>query len=51
MKVNMTPLLREASARTCRIQSRREMLSEHAPSYPEVFGLGTVAAGELRPDV
>jgi hypothetical protein len=51
MKVDMTPPLRKARARRCRIEPRREMLSEQAPLYPEFFSLGTVAAGKPRPDV
>jgi shikimate dehydrogenase len=50
MKVDMTPLLREASARGCRIQLGREMLFEQAPLYLELFGYGQVAADDVRPD-
>jgi len=50
MKVDMTPLLREASARGCRIQLGREMLFEQAPLYLEFFGFGQVAADDVRPE-
>ena len=50
MKVDMTPLLREASARGCRIQLGREMLFEQAPLYLELFGFGQVAAEDVRPE-
>jgi len=50
MKVDMTPLLREASARGCRIQLGREMLYEQAPLYLELFGFGKVAAEDVRPE-
>ena len=51
MKIDMTPLLREASSRGCRIQLGREMLFEQAPvRYLEFFGFGQVAAEDVRPE-
>jgi shikimate dehydrogenase len=50
MKVDMTALLREASARGCRIQLGREMLYEQAPLYLEFFGFGKVTAEDVRPE-
>jgi shikimate dehydrogenase len=50
MKIDMTPLLREASSRGCRIQLGREMLFEQAPLYLEFFGFGQVAAEDVRPE-
>jgi shikimate dehydrogenase len=50
MKVDITPLLREASTRGCKIQLGREMLFEQAPLYLEFFGFGPVSSEELRPE-
>jgi len=51
MKQDITPLLREASARGCKIQLGREMLFEQAPLYLDFFGLGSYSSDELRPEV
>ena len=51
MKQDITPLLREASARGCKIQLGREMLFEQAPLYLEFFGLGSYSSDELRPEI
>jgi shikimate dehydrogenase len=51
MKQDITPLLREASARGCKIQLGREMLFEQAPLYLDFFGLGSFSSDELRPEI
>jgi shikimate dehydrogenase len=51
MKPDMTRLLREATARGCKIQLGREMLFEQAPLYLEFFGFGPISSEELRPEL
>jgi len=48
MKQAITPLLRAAQARGCRIQVGTDMLFEQIPLYLEYFGFGQVTADELR---
>jgi shikimate dehydrogenase len=44
----MTPLLRAAEARGCRLQVGADMLFEQIPAYLEFFGLPTAGAEALR---
>jgi len=48
MKAEVTPLLRAAKARGCRVQVGTDMLFEMIPAYLEFFGLGTATPDELR---
>jgi shikimate dehydrogenase len=48
MKVEMTPLLRAAQARGCRIQVGTDMLFEMIPAYLEFFGYPTTTPTVLR---
>lgn len=48
MKQVITPLLRAAQARGCRIQVGTDMLFEQIPLYLEYFGFGTATPDELR---
>ena len=48
LREEMTPLLRAAMARGCRIQMGLDMLFEQIPAYLEFFGFGTATAEELR---
>jgi shikimate dehydrogenase len=48
MKVEITPLLKAAQARGCRIQRGREMLLEQAPLYMELFGWNGTTAADFR---
>jgi len=48
MKTEITPLLREAQSRGCRIQLGTDMLFEMIPAYLEFFGFGTATPDELR---
>jgi shikimate dehydrogenase len=44
----MTPLLRAAAARGCKVQTGLDMLFEMIPAYLEFFGLPTTTSDELR---
>jgi shikimate dehydrogenase len=48
MKEEMTPFLRAAKAKGCRIQVGTDMLFEQIPAYLEFFGFGTTTPEELR---
>jgi shikimate dehydrogenase len=48
MKVEITPLLKAAQERGCRIQRGREMLLEQAPLYMELFGWNGTTAADFR---
>jgi shikimate dehydrogenase len=48
MSQHMTPLLRAAAARGCRVQPGLDMLFEMIPAYLEFFGFGTATPDELR---
>jgi shikimate dehydrogenase len=48
MKAEITPLLRAARERGCRIQVGTDMLFEMIPAYLEFFGFGTATSDELR---
>ena len=48
MKVEITPLLKAAQARGCKIQRGREMLLEQAPLYLELFGWPGTSAADFR---
>jgi shikimate dehydrogenase len=48
MKQAITPLLRAAQARGCRIQVGTDMLFEQIPLYLEYFGFGAATPDELR---
>jgi shikimate dehydrogenase len=48
MKQEMTPFLREAQARGCRIQVGTDMLFEQIPAYLEFFGFPTTTPETLR---
>jgi len=48
MKVEITPLLKAAQARGCKIQRGREMLLEQAPLYLELFGWPGTTAADFR---
>jgi len=48
MKTEITPLLRAARGRGCRIQIGTDMLFEMIPAYLEFFGYGSATSEELR---
>ena len=48
MKNEITPLLRAARDRGCRIQIGTDMLFEMIPAYLEFFGFGSATSAELR---
>jgi len=48
MQTEMTPFLRAAQARGCRVQVGTDMLFEMIPAYLEFFGLPTTSAENLR---
>jgi shikimate dehydrogenase len=48
MKNELTPFLRAAQARGCRIQVGTDMLFEQIPAYLEFFGFGTTTPEALR---
>lgn len=48
MSQHVTPLLREASLRGCRIQHGIDMLFEMIPAYFDFFGLPSTTAAQLR---
>jgi shikimate dehydrogenase len=48
MTQEITPFLRAAQERGCRIQVGKDMLFEQIPAYLEFFGFGTSTADELR---
>lgn len=48
MKSEMTPFLRAARQRGCRVQVGTDMLFEQIPAYLEFFGFGQATAEELR---
>ena len=48
MKSEITPLLRAARDRGCRIQIGADMLFEMIPAYLEFFGFGSATTEELR---
>ena len=48
MAQEITPFLRAAQERGCRIQVGKDMLFEQIPAYLEFFGFGTATADELR---
>ncbi|WP_020653016.1 shikimate dehydrogenase family protein [Massilia niastensis] len=48
MKIEYTRLLRDASARGCRIQFGKEMMIEQSPLYLELFGWPGVSADAFR---
>ncbi|MBL8379666.1 MAG: shikimate dehydrogenase [Burkholderiales bacterium] len=48
LKDEMTPFLRAAASRGCRIQVGTDMLFEQIPAYLEFFGLATTTAERLR---
>ena len=48
MRQEITPLLRAALDRGCRVQVGTEMLFEMIPAYTEFFGFGTTTPDELR---
>ena len=48
MKNEMTPFLRAAQARGCRVQVGSDMLFEQIPAYLEFFGFGTATPEALR---
>lgn len=48
MKKEMTPFLRAAQARGCRVQVGSDMLFEQIPAYLEFFGFGTATPDALR---
>jgi shikimate dehydrogenase len=48
MAQEITPFLRAAQERGCRIQVGTDMLFEQIPAYLEFFGFGTATADELR---
>jgi shikimate dehydrogenase len=48
MKQQITPFLKAAMAKGCRVQVGTDMLFEQIPAYLEFFGFGTTTPGELR---
>jgi len=48
MNENMTPFLREATGRGCRVQTGLDMLFEQIPAYLEFFGFPSTTADDLR---
>jgi shikimate dehydrogenase len=48
MKQEITPFLRAAQEKGCRIQVGKDMLFEQIPAYLEFFGFGSATADELR---
>lgn len=48
MKQEITPMLKAAIARGCKVQVGTDMLFEMIPAYLEFFGLGTATPEELR---
>jgi len=48
MKAEVTPFLRAALDKGCRVQVGTDMLFEMIPAYLEYFGLGSASAEELR---
>lgn len=48
MREAMTPFLRAAAARGCRVQIGLDMLYEQIPAYLEFFGFPTTTAANLR---
>jgi shikimate dehydrogenase len=48
MKNEITPLLKAARDRGCRIQIGTDMLFEMIPAYLEFFGFGSATSEELR---
>ncbi len=48
MKEEITPLLRAAQAKGCKVQVGTDMLFEMIPAYLEFFGFGTATPDELR---
>ncbi|MCC7326813.1 MAG: shikimate dehydrogenase [Burkholderiales bacterium] len=48
MKTEITPLLKAARDRGCRIQVGTDMLFEMIPAYLEFFGFGSATSEELR---
>ncbi|MDO4640872.1 MAG: shikimate dehydrogenase [Neisseria sp.] len=48
LKEEMTPFLRSAAARGCRVQVGTDMLFEQIPAYLEYFGLPTTTPENLR---
>jgi shikimate dehydrogenase len=48
MKQEVTPLLRIAQSKGCRVQPGIDMLFEQIPLYLEFFGLGSASPEELR---
>jgi shikimate dehydrogenase len=48
MKQEVTPFLRAAREKGCRIQVGTDMLFEQIPAYLEFFGFGTATPAELR---
>ncbi len=48
MKQEITPFLRAAQEKGCRVQVGKDMLFEMIPAYLEFFGFGTATPDELR---
>jgi shikimate dehydrogenase len=48
MKQEITPFLRAAQEKGCRIQVGKDMLFEQIPAYLEFFGFGSTTPDELR---
>ncbi len=48
MKQEITPFLRAAQEKGCRIQVGKDMLFEQIPAYLEFFGFGSATPDELR---
>jgi shikimate dehydrogenase len=48
LSAEMTPLLRAAAGRGCRVQIGTDMLFEQIPAYLEFFGYGAATPEELR---
>ena len=48
MKQQITPFLKAAMAKGCRVQVGTDMLFEQIPAYLEFFGFGTTTPEELR---
>lgn len=48
MKQEITPFLRAAQEKGCRVQVGKDMLFEMIPAYLEFFGFGTATPEELR---
>jgi shikimate dehydrogenase len=48
MSEAMTPFLKAAQARGCRVQIGTDMLFEQIPAYLEFFGLPSTTPEELR---